>query len=209
MTLESIHEPAAAAILIVGAGPTGLTLACDVARRCVPFRIVEAAAAPFLGSRGKGIQPRTLEVLEDLGVIDPILASGSQYPAFRFHWWRRFTLGRWNMHAHAQPSADVPYPNTWMVPQWRTEAILRERLTQLGHQVEFGNRLTALEQGPDAVTAEIAGSGSTERVRCSYLVGADGGRSTVRGLLGIAFTGTTTEAERMVICDVEVEGLDR
>ena len=60
--------------LIVGAGPTGLTLACELARRHVPFRLIEAATGPQPGSRGKGVQPRTLEVFHDLGIIDRVLA---------------------------------------------------------------------------------------------------------------------------------------
>ena len=74
-----------AAVLIVGAGPAGLTLAIDLARRGISFRLIEAAAAPFEGSRGKGIQPRTLEIFDDLGVIDAILAAGLPYPKFRIH----------------------------------------------------------------------------------------------------------------------------
>jgi len=63
-------------VLIAGAGPTGLTLALDLARRGISFRLIEAANAPFEGSRGKGIQPRTLEIFDDLGVIGAILAAG-------------------------------------------------------------------------------------------------------------------------------------
>jgi len=63
-------------VLIAGAGPTGLTLALDLACRRISFRLIEAAIAPFAGSRGKGIQPRTLEIFDDLGVIGAILAAG-------------------------------------------------------------------------------------------------------------------------------------
>src|SRR5579863_6138552 len=69
--------------LIVGAGPTGLALACDLARRGVPCRIIDKAPQYFAGSRGKGLQPRTLEVLEDLGVIDSVLAGGRFHLPFR------------------------------------------------------------------------------------------------------------------------------
>ncbi len=63
-------------MLIVGAGPTGLTLACELARRDVAFRLVEAAPGPQPGSRGKGLQPRTLEVFDDLGIVERVLAHG-------------------------------------------------------------------------------------------------------------------------------------
>ena len=63
-------------VLIVGAGPTGLTLACELARRGVSFRLIEAAPGPQPGARGKGIQPRTLEVFADLGIVDRVIANG-------------------------------------------------------------------------------------------------------------------------------------
>jgi 2-polyprenyl-6-methoxyphenol hydroxylase-like FAD-dependent oxidoreductase len=72
-------------VLIAGAGPTGLTLAIELARRHIPVRIVDAASGPFPGSRGKGLQPRTLEVFEDLGVLDAIRSAGGPYPRFRVH----------------------------------------------------------------------------------------------------------------------------
>jgi 2-polyprenyl-6-methoxyphenol hydroxylase-like FAD-dependent oxidoreductase len=70
-------------VLICGAGAAGLTLAIDLARRGVSFRIVDQLERPFGGSRGKGIQPRTQEVFEDLGIIDRIMAAGGVYPPIR------------------------------------------------------------------------------------------------------------------------------
>src|SRR5690242_3044993 len=70
-------------VLICGAGAAGLTLAIDLARRSVDFRLIDAALQPFHGSRGKGVQPRTLEVFEDLGVVDRMVAAGGPYPAPR------------------------------------------------------------------------------------------------------------------------------
>src|SRR3954468_23718373 len=72
-------------VIICGAGAAGLTLAIDLARRGVGFLLIEKAAEPFAGSRGKGIQPRTQEVFEDLGVVDRIVASGGEYPVQRFY----------------------------------------------------------------------------------------------------------------------------
>src|SRR5262245_65006807 len=123
-----VYETAA---MIVGAGPTGLTLAIDLARRKIPFRLIEAAATPFEGSRGKGLQPRTLEIFDDLGVIDAILASGAFYPKIRTHF-GPFSLRAGSLASFKRPTESVPYPNLWMVPQARTEAILRERLWALG-----------------------------------------------------------------------------
>src|SRR5208337_3644051 len=98
-----------------------------LARRGISFRLIEAAAKPFEGSRGKGLQPRTLEVFDDLGVIDAILGAGAPYPKFRIHL-GPFSLRAGSLGESKQPTENVPYPNVWMVPQARTETILRERL---------------------------------------------------------------------------------
>ncbi|MBN9687917.1 MULTISPECIES: FAD-dependent oxidoreductase [unclassified Corallococcus] len=194
-------------VLVIGAGPTGLTLACDLARRGIRVRIVDAAPRPFAGSRGKGLSPRTLEVLDDLGVLDAVLAAGTPYPSLRLHW-RRFVVGRWTMMKRRTPTPDVPHPNPWLVPQARTEGILRDRLTSLGVTVELGTALTGFTQDDTGVTATLTRDGVEETVRARYLVGADGGHSRVRKDLGLTFHGITHEEERMVVGDVSVDGLD-
>jgi 2-polyprenyl-6-methoxyphenol hydroxylase-like FAD-dependent oxidoreductase len=163
-------------VLIVGAGPAGLTLALDLARSGIAFRLIDAADAPFTGSRGKGIQPRTLEILEDLGIIDAILAAGGLYPKFRIHL-GPLSLRAGSLGSRRQPTESVPYPNVWMVPQSRTESIMRERLCALGAQVEFGKALTTLRQDERGIDATLS---SGETVRSEFLIGCDGGRSTVR-----------------------------
>ena len=104
-------------VLIVGAGPTGLTLACDLARRHIPLRIVDSAE-PFMGSRAKGLQPRTLEVFEDLGILETVLALGGSYPRFCTHVGPFSVRGGGTEPNHRAIPA-VPYPNLWMLPQWR------------------------------------------------------------------------------------------
>src|SRR5580704_5573404 len=121
-------------VIIAGAGPTGLTLAIELARRSIAFRLIDAAQGPLPGSRGKGIQPRTLEVFEDLDVIGPILAAGTPYPRVRAHL-GPLSLRLGAMGGRKQATERVPYPNLWLVPQYRTEEILRKRLAQLGEQV--------------------------------------------------------------------------
>ncbi|MFI6602215.1 FAD-dependent monooxygenase [Nonomuraea sp. NPDC050536] len=192
-------------VLIVGSGPTGLTLAIELARRGVDLRIVERSPEHPGGVRGKGLQPRTQEVFDDLGVIDEIVATGSAYPPIRSYQDGKVVWeGRMD---EVKPVTDgEPYPNLVMQPQWRTERILRDRLAELGHHVELGTEVTDFEQDADGVTVTL---GTGETVRCAYLVGADGGRSTVRKRLGIGFAGETFDSERMLLADVKVRGLDR
>jgi 2-polyprenyl-6-methoxyphenol hydroxylase-like FAD-dependent oxidoreductase len=195
-------------VLVVGAGPTGLTLAIDLARRGVSCRVIDKASEPFGGSRGKGLQPRTLEVFDDLGVIDAVLDAGAPYPPLRGYA-ADTVIFETSMHQHREPTPQVPYPNVLMVPQWRTEQILHDRLAGLGGRVEFGTALVAFEPDEDGVTAALeAPDGTPQRARAAYLVGADGGRSLVRKPLAIGFEGQTHEAERMLIGDVYTDDLD-
>jgi 2-polyprenyl-6-methoxyphenol hydroxylase-like FAD-dependent oxidoreductase len=182
-----------------------LTLALDLARRGIAFRLIEAAQTPFEGSRGKGIQPRTLEIFDDLGVIDSILAAGALYPKFRTHL-GRLSLRAGSLASFRPPTESVPYPNLWMVPQARTEAILRERLRTLGGQVEFGKALATFTQDANGVDATIS---TGEMLRADFLVGCDGGRSTVRKALGLRLEGETIDEKPVLVADVEIEGLDR
>ena len=192
-------------VLIVGAGPAGLTLALDLARRGIAFRLIDAAEAPFPGSRGKGIQPRTLEILEDLGVIDQILAAGSAYPKLRIHL-GPFSLRAGSLGGRREPTESVPYPNLWMVPQSRTESIMRDRLAALGAHVEFGKALLSFQQDDRGVQATLS---TGDIVRSEFLAGCDGGRSTVRKLLGLSLEGEALDAKPMLVAEVDVEGLGR
>src|SRR3984885_13019853 len=192
-------------VLIAGAGPTGLTLALDLVRRKINCRLIEAAETPFTGSRGKGIQPRTLEIFDDLGIIEPILAAGGFYPRLRIH------LGPLSVRAGSlgsskQPTASTPYPNLWMVPQSRTEAILRERIHAIGGRVEFNAAIVTFRQDQDGVDATFS---TGETVRAHFLVGCDGSHSTVRKILGLRLEGETIDEKRMLVADVEIDGLDR
>ncbi|MFD6163489.1 FAD-dependent monooxygenase [Nocardia sp. NPDC060256] len=194
-------------VLIAGAGPTGLTLAIELARRDIPVRIIDQATEFFAGSRGDGIQPRTLEVFDDLGVIDAVLAAGIPAPIMRAYLGGEF-VGERRMWEPIEPTPTLPYPNPWVLGQSRTEGILRDRLAEFGVRVELGTALAEFTQDASGVTATLTRDGITETVRAAYLVGADGGRSTVRKTLGIAFEGTTDESLRMLLGDVRADALD-
>jgi 2-polyprenyl-6-methoxyphenol hydroxylase-like FAD-dependent oxidoreductase len=192
-------------VVIVGAGPAGLTLAIELARRGVPHRLVDAGGGPFPGSRGKGLQPRTLEVFEDLGVLDAVFAAGSPYPPIRAY--RGDTVVFEGLMAPERAvTPQLPYPNVWMLPQTRTVRVLADRLRELGGAVEYDTPLVGFAQDDAAVRAEL---GTGETITARYLVGADGGRSTVRTALGVGFLGETREGERSIVADLPVAGLDR
>jgi 2-polyprenyl-6-methoxyphenol hydroxylase-like FAD-dependent oxidoreductase len=191
-------------VLIVGAGPTGLTLALDLARRGISCRLVDAAETPFTGSRGKGIQPRTLEIFHDLGIIEPILAAGGLYPKIRIHL-GPVSLRAGSLGSAKPPTESVPYPNLWMVPQSRTEEIVRERLRDLGGRVEFGTALVTFHQDQGGVNASLS---TGETVRVDFLVGSDGGRSVVRRTLGLKLEGEAIDEKPVLVADVGIDGLD-
>jgi 2-polyprenyl-6-methoxyphenol hydroxylase-like FAD-dependent oxidoreductase len=194
-------------VLICGAGAAGLSLAIDLARRGVGFRLIEKKNAPFHGSRGKGLQPRTLEVFEDLGIVDRIHASGDPYPLLREHQ-ADGSHSDTILGGEIEATPAEPHALPWMLPQFLTERIMRERLAELGHRVEFGCRLVAVEQDAHGVTATLDGVHGPESVRARYLVGADGGRSFVRQALEIGFPGKTLGVRAMV-ADVTLHGLER
>ncbi|MFZ4301792.1 FAD-dependent monooxygenase [Streptomyces cinereoruber] len=192
-------------VLIVGAGPTGLALGVDLARRGVRALLVERADALFPGSRGKGLQPRTLEVMDDLGVLDGIRAAGGPYPVGMI-WRDGIRKGEHRMFDEPTPTEAEPYLWTWMLPQWRTQQILHARLRELGGDVAFDRELAALVQDAEGVTASFTAGPA---VRARYAVAADGGRSAVRRSLGISMRGESVDPQPTLVADVRITGLDR
>lgn len=194
-------------VLICGGGAAGLTLAIDLARRGVSFRLIEKLDDPFRGSRGKGIQPRTQEVFEDLGILDRVVSVGGFYPRQRAY---HDDGGNADTDVvDAQPATPAePYHLPLMVPQFLTERVMRERLTELGRTPEFGTELVGFEQDANGVTARLATKSGEETVRVRWLVGTDGGRSFVRRALGIDFPGKTLGV-RAIVADVTLSGLSR
>ncbi|WP_215762431.1 FAD-dependent oxidoreductase [Acetobacter sp. P1H12_c] len=195
-------------VLISGAGAAGLTLAIDLARRGISFRLIEQNAQPFSGSRGKGIQPRTMEIFEDLGIVDRMAAAGGPYPPlcqYRPDGTHKMSL---LTEADVFPTPAEPYAAPLMLPQFVTEAVMRERLAELGHHPHFGTQLVGFQQDNDGVTAKIEQQGGEQVIRARLLVGTDGGRSFVRHALAIDFPGAALGV-RAIVADVRLEGLDR
>ncbi|MGO4460171.1 FAD-dependent monooxygenase [Streptomyces sp. M-16] len=181
-------------VLVVGSGPTGLTLACELALRGAAVRVIEGRGAPHRESRGKGLWPSSMDVLRGLGAAEPLTTIGSS----------EVVLRKYFDGAHVN---DTPMPGSGLlIGQWQIEEALRDRLADLGVRVEYGSRLAGITQDAAGVRAELA-DGAT--IGAGYLAGCDGGRSTTRKLLGIPFEGRGEEEPAMVIGDVRAPGLSR
>lgn len=193
-------------VVICGAGAAGLTLAIELARRGVDFLLLEKQEQAFRGSRGKGIQPRSQEIFEDMGIVDRLFAIGGVYPPSRSY----HDDGGHSDSAlidGAAPTPAEPYRQPLMVPQFLTEAVMRERLAELGAQPAFGHEVIGFAQDAEGVDVRIATPNGEQSVRTRYLVGADGGRSSIRQALGIGFPGKILGV-RAVVADVVLTGLD-
>ena len=194
-------------VLVAGAGPTGLTLACVLAQWGVAVRVVDAAPEPWHGSRAKGVQPRTLEVLDGLGVAQRVIGRGRFHVPIRRYAGVHDRIGTaQDTQAGREPTPDRPWVRTLITAQWCVEEALRGRAADLGVAVEQGRAVTGLEQHDGGVTVALADGAS---VTARHLVGCDGGPSTVRRLLGVSFLGETRDEVRMLLADVVLDGLDR
>lgn len=185
-------------VLIAGAGPIGLTAAIELRRRGVRVRIVDPLLEPPQYAKAVGVQARTLEVFEGMGVLREILDAGVEMRGQIV-----FVNGTEVMRVDLTLPADVPF-RFHSIPQYETERVLRARLTALDTRIERGLRLTGFEQDPDGVTATLTGPGGDETTRASYLIGADGAHSIVRKTLGLTFDGAAFD-EQYMLGDVVVD----
>lgn len=191
-------------VLIVGAGPTGLTAAIELLRRGVGVRIIDMTMDPLNVPKALALWPRALDILEDMGAGPSIREASVQINALSYFSERRH-LATFDFPEDLAPRH---------LPQPETERVLTERLHALGGKVERGVRLLDIERvdhsgdvnATDGVSAVLEhGDGLIERTRVPFLIGADGAGSKVRGELGSAFTGSTYEME-FALVDARIEG---
>ncbi|MBO2455763.1 FAD-dependent monooxygenase [Actinomadura barringtoniae] len=187
--------PTTTDVLIVGAGPVGLTLAATLRQRGVDAVLVDRQAEGANTSRAAVVHARTLEVLETISVSDELVSRGIITPRFTVRDRDRALL---TVDFDGLPTS---YPYTLMVPQNVTEAVLLDRLHALGGQVHRPYELAEMTQDPNGVTATMS---TGETIRARYAVGADGMHSKVREQAGIGFTGATY-AESFVLADVRMD----
>ncbi|MEZ0364748.1 FAD-dependent monooxygenase [Mycobacterium sp. pUA109] len=183
-------------VLVVGAGPTGLALACGLAAAGVAVRVLDAAAGPATTSRALALQPRGAEVLDRLGALGDLPDRG--LPIDRLV---MFVDGRELASLRIGQALRPGEPGILLVSQAVIEAALRDRLTALGGTVEWGQRVTGVDADADGVTVGLDGA---PPLRASWVVGADGAHSAVRKAAGIGFAGVPL-IERFLLADVHAD----
>jgi 2-polyprenyl-6-methoxyphenol hydroxylase-like FAD-dependent oxidoreductase len=182
----------AADVVVVGAGPVGLTAGIELARRGVRVRVVDELAAPRPYAKAVGLQPRTLEHWERTGMLTAVLDEVRVLRGLIVY---RDGAQVARTELHLPP--DVPYGFTTL-PQYVTERLLAEELRKHGGTVERSTRLVGFDQDADGVTLRLHTVAGEDVVRASYLVGADGAHSVVRKGLGVAFEGDAFAEEYML-----------
>lgn len=196
-------------VLIVGAGPTGLTLACDLARRNINHRIIDKNTFYNVASRSKAIQPRSLEVVDDLEAIDYILDTGVVDLPVRYYTADGKSIDKPSITVAASSNLETPYRNPVWIAQFDVEKALRDRYADLGGQVELGIEAVKLVQDLNGVTVTVKTLQGEEQIHASYVVGADGGKSNIRKFIQLPLVGETYDDERWYLGDIQLEGLDR
>ncbi|WP_228982046.1 rifampin monooxygenase [Streptomyces sp. DH12] len=173
-------------VLVVGAGPTGLMLACELRLAGVRVVVLEKLTEPTTQSRGRGLHARSVELTDQRGLLDRFLAVSEKFQVG----------GLFGGIVKPWPDGlDTAHPYGLATPQTVTERLLGERARELGAEVRRGCEVVGLDQDDDGVTVGLADGTS---LRSRYLVGCDGGRSAVRGLLGVGFPGEPATVETLL-----------
>jgi len=170
-------------VIVAGGGPTGLMLASELRLHGVHALVLEKEGEPTRVVRALGLFARSIEVMDQRGLLERFLALGKQYPLGGF------------FAGISKPSPDrldTAHPYVLGIPQTVTDRLLAEHATELGAEIRRGCELAGLSQDEHGVSVELADG---TQLRSRYLVGCDGGRSTVRKLLGIGFPGERATTE--------------
>jgi 2-polyprenyl-6-methoxyphenol hydroxylase-like FAD-dependent oxidoreductase len=189
-------------VLIVGAGPTGLALACQLIRYGVDFVIVDKNETTTPHSKAIGVQARTLEIYEQIGLAEKLIAEGTLAEA------ARMIVGgkvRGEISFRDFGKGMSPYPFVLFVEQGVHELILYDFIKTHGKEIRWQTEVESFTQNDERVTAQIKSlSGDTETIQAKYLVGCDGAKSLTRHSLGLEFSGGTFE-RLFYVADVQID----
>ncbi len=189
-------------VLIVGAGPTGLALACQLIRYGVDFVIIDKKETTTPYSKAMGVQARTLELYEQIGLADKLIAIGHKAEKVRI-----FAGGKVRGEAEFKDLGKglSPYPYILIVEQGRHERLLYDYIRTHGRDVEWQRELVSFQQDEAGVTAVVQDAdGKTETINTKYMVACDGAKSLVRHSLGLKFAGSTFE-RMFYVADVQLD----
>ena len=188
-------------ILIVGAGPTGLIMACELLTMGVPCRIIDRLEQPVTTSRSFTIHARTLELLDKLDLAEKYISQGHKAYSMDYHFASTDVVSSIDFR-----ELDSHYPFCLIINQQDTEAILRQKLADLGGVIEWNTKLENLEQNEDEVTATLlhVDTDETEIIYPEWVIGCDGFYSTVRRNLDLPFDGHEYAGE-MKMMDVALD----
>ncbi len=186
------------AVLIVGAGPAGLFAACELLRHGVKPRVVERRLAPHHETRGTALQPAVLEILERGGLIEPFLRA-----SVRIRHIQLLGPGLREIATASLTGIGCAYEFQCSLPQWRTEAILREHLKGLGLEIEYGTEVKLIEEDLAGLRVTLDVGGRAEVVTEAYLLGAGGGHSVTRHSMLEHLDGETYDG-RYIVADVRL-----
>jgi 2-polyprenyl-6-methoxyphenol hydroxylase-like FAD-dependent oxidoreductase len=190
-------------VLVVGAGPTGLMLANQLVRRGVRVRIIDRHAGPARETRALGVQARTLEIYAQLGIAERAIALGKAGTGANL-WAQGRKMARVPLGDAGR--SQTPYPYVLVLGQDDNEAIMGEKLRELGGVVEWNTELLGFTQKDDAVAAMLRmPDGTRQSIAATWVAGCDGARSTVRELSGITFPGAPYE-HVFFVADTEATG---
>jgi 2-polyprenyl-6-methoxyphenol hydroxylase-like FAD-dependent oxidoreductase len=194
-----MNENGRADVLVVGAGPVGLVLACELARRGTSMRLIDKLPAPTDESRAIVVHARSLEMMERIGTVDDLIASGIVSTAAEFHADGKI-IGRVELD-----TVDSPYQYAISTAQTETERVLGARLGALGGTADRGVELIGFEQDEGEVRSRLRhADGSEEAFSSAWIAGTDGSHSTVRAQLGTKLEGTF-KGETFLLGDVEAD----